>query len=422
MLAVACGAAGGARAQLTTPVLQPVIPFNYSQGRNVSVTERDRPEYQAIGIETGGFVVYPRIDVGVGFTNNVFETNALKRSSSIVTIVPTVKAVSNWSQNSLQLEAGGDLRRYPAESVRDQNGWHVNLDGTYDLSATSSLAFSGFTARQYETRFSGSTPQDIASATPYQLSQAQLTGAASTGATRFTGVVNLTNANFSPITLLSGDRFSQEYRNRNVVTASGQIEYPLSAETSLFGQVSYTDTNYYDRAAIGLDDRSSGQVRAIAGISLDISALIRGSFGVGYSNRHYRSALYENVSGLSLESRFEYFPSELTTVTVAGRRAIEDSNVVGSPGFFNTGIGVQVDHELFRNLILNLGGDFEHDSFRQVDASAKVYVATGGAHYLISRSLGVSANMSYGRRRNGGLQTGSEFSETSGLVSIFVQR
>lgn len=422
VLATALIDAGQAQAQLTIPVLQPVIPFNYSRGRNVSVADRDRPEYQAVGVDAGGFTIFPRLDLGIGFTDNVFETNLEKRSSAFVSITPTVKALSNWSRDSLQAEAGGDLRRYTSYSVRNQSGWHVSSTGRLDVGSDSSISATGATRREYETRFSGSTTADVASAVPYQISIGQLSGTTNMGRVRLIGVADFSNVAFSPITRLDGTTLGQRFRNRNVWTGSGQADYALTPDVSLFGKVSYTDTNYYTGLAVGPNDRSSRQIQGLAGISLDISALVRGSFGIGYTDRDYHSPLYGRVSGLSLESRVEFFPSQLTTVTVAARRAIEDSQIVGSGGFFNTGAGVRIDHEFLRNLIANIGVDYEKDDYRGIDATARIFAVNAGAHYLLSRSFGFAATVSYGQRHSSGVTTGPVFNETTAMLSFFVQK
>ncbi|USI72475.1 outer membrane beta-barrel protein [Sphingomonas morindae] len=420
-LSFAC-VGSGAFAQLTTPVLQPVIPFNYDRGRNVSVTERDRPEYTAIGIQAGSFSLYPRLDLGTGFTTNAFQTDLKKRSSAYFTIVPELKVVSDWSRNSLQFAAGGDLRRYTAQPVRDQDGWHVGTTSRFDIGSDSSLSASASTARQYETRFSGATPADVSSAVPYQLTNGQLTATSVQGRFRFVGIGDFTTLGFRPITTLAGDTRDQSFRDRHATTATAQVEYAVTPSISTFVQGGFTRTFYISAVPGSSDDRTSKQWRAIAGVSMDLSALVRGSFGIGYSRRTYNSPLYQRVQGLSFEGRLEYFMTQLTTFTLAARRVIQDSQVVNSSGFFNTGVGGRVDHELLRNLILTAGADYEQDSYRGIDATAKVFAVNGGARYLISRTLGIAGTVTYGRRRNDGVSVGPVFGETSGLLTVFVQK
>ncbi len=58
--------------QSASPLLQGDIPFEYSRERNISVTDRARPEYNAIGIPAGGFTILPNVDISPGFTDNVY--------------------------------------------------------------------------------------------------------------------------------------------------------------------------------------------------------------------------------------------------------------------------------------------------------------------------------------------------------------
>lgn len=421
-LLASVGVSGAATAQMTAPVLQPVLNFDYSRGRNTSVNERERPEYMSTGVQLGGFTAFPTLALGTGFTNNMFETDLAKRSSAYFQIDPDLRVVSNWSRNSFQFEAGGTLRRYTATSVRDENGWRVGGAGRIDAGDFTVISLDASTAQQYETRFSGSTPGDTASATPYQLSRTSIQADQTVGRFKITLNGAFTSADFSSIQLLDGVSLDQKFRNRDTYDAIGRVAYALNPDLSVFGQFTYEDASYDKRFATGFNDRNAREYRALGGVSMDLTALVRGSFAIGYTDRHYLAGLYNNVKGLSFETRFEYFPSELTTVTVAGRRVIQDASIIGSSGYFNTGGGVRIDHEFLRNVIANIGLDYEDDSYRGIDANARVLVASGGVRYLFSRMVGIGATVSYGQRHNRGVDVGPSFNETSGLLSLYLQK
>lgn len=408
--------------QLTTPLLAPVVPFINTGGHNVAVIERDHPELDPVGLKAGGFTLYPKIELGLGITDNVFQTDVLKRSSPVVIIDPTLRGVSNWSRNYLQVEAGGDLRRFTSHPVRNQNGWHVAGSGRLDLGSLSTLDISGIAARRFETSFSGSSPNTIGSAVPYRVNQVQGGGTTKFGRFELRATANHSTLAFAPISTLSDDRLTQNYRNRQATTGTLRLQYALSFDTALFTQVSYSDTRYSRRFAIGLQDHSSHQWRGLVGVSTDITSLIRASVGVGYSDRKYDLSEYGDVAGLTMEARVEFFPTELTTVTIDARRAIEDAAISGSAGYFNTGVGVRVDHELLRNLLLHADAGYEVDRYRGIDSTAKILSVEGGAQFAMSNALGLGASIGYGQRRNRGVDIGPVFTETTGLVSISYQR
>ena len=55
---------GWAQAQsITTRSFDNAIPFTYDRGRNIGVLERDRSDFEPIGIAVGGFTAFPSITV-----------------------------------------------------------------------------------------------------------------------------------------------------------------------------------------------------------------------------------------------------------------------------------------------------------------------------------------------------------------------
>ena len=138
-------------------------------------------------------------------------------------------------------------------------------------------------------------------------------------------------------------------------------------------------------------------MRTLAGVSLDLTALLRGSAGVGYIDRSFTAPIYQNISGFSFDAKIEYFPSPLTTVTFNAFRDIQDSTFGGS-GFFNTGAALRFDHELLRNLLLNYGISYAENDFIGVQGKARVSQVSGGAAYLANRLLTGRLDLSYARR------------------------
>jgi hypothetical protein len=412
-----------AQAQMTAPVLQPVINFDYSRGRNTSVNERSRPEYTSTGVPVGGFTVFPTLNLGVGFTNNLYGTDSLKRSSAYFTINPDVRAISNWTRHFFQLQATGNLRRNTVNSIRDEDAWSVGGSGRLDIGQQSSLSLRASRAQAYETRFSGSTPADTASSTPYSLTRVTVQGNTTAGRLKLTATGGYNATDFSAIQLIDGSSISQKFRNREVLDFTGRAAYAVSPDAAIFGQFQYNDTNYDRDFATGANFRNSREYRGLVGVNMDLTALVRGSIAVGYADRSYESPLYNSVKGVSFETKLEYFPSEITTVTLMGRRVIEDASIAGSSGYFNTGAGVRVDHEFLRNLIANAGLDYEVDTYRGLDAKSKIFTASAGARYLISRMVGIGANVTYGQRDNSGtVRVGPTLHETSGLLSLYLQK
>ena len=121
----------------------------FVRDRNVSVLERERPEFAAQGIRAGQFIVRPRLDVGVGYTSNAFAISNIQRdqgfdqfedeSDVYVLVRPSVGAETTWSRHALSGGAYGELyrnARFDTETIANAG---VFLNGQLDLTRQAAL-------------------------------------------------------------------------------------------------------------------------------------------------------------------------------------------------------------------------------------------------------------------------------------------
>jgi hypothetical protein len=414
--------ATGAQAQVIgTRASETVIPFSYERGRNESVQQRYRPDYTALGVKAGGFTLYPTLETNIGFTDNAYQIED-KTSDAFLAVNPTVRLSSDWSRHNLQLEGGGRLVRFFNETDRNEDGWFLTGQGKVDVSSSGTLNFGANTARLYESRFSGAALQNVRTSTPYQSSIVKFLGDYRFNRVRTVLTGDYSFYDFKTVRTFDGGLLNQDNRDRELARVAGHVEYGLTPDAGAFAQLIYTDTTYKQRLSRLQQNRDSTEVRALAGISLDLSALVRGSFGIGYIDRRYESPLFGDVAGFSMDGRIEYFMTPLTTITLAARRDIEDATFGGASGFFNTGAALRVDHELLRNLILNIGADYEVDDYRGVDGTAKILRIGGGGRYLINNLLAINVTAEYGKRDSDGFLTGAQLSEFRALGGVTIHR
>jgi hypothetical protein len=401
----------------SSPFLRGEIPFDYDRGRNTSVLERSRPEYATPGIPAGGFTLRPQVSVNVNATDNVYSVPTDKTGDVFFTISPEVRAASNWSRHRLSVEVGGEFRRFASETLKNENGWYGRLAGRVELGIDTTIDATARTEKLYETRFSTASSNNIQSSVPYRVTEGRVLVQNSRGRFRLAASADYATYDFQPVSVFDGTVISQDNRDRDIVTGAGLAEYAVSPDTALFAQLTYEKVDYGQDLSVGVANRDSNTVRALAGASLDVTALIRGRIGAGYTVRSYDSSLYTDVKGLSLEAQLEYFPSELTTVGLFVRRRADDAATQGLSGYLGTTSTLRIDHELLRNLILTLRGDYEQGNYRGSDGSITVYRANASARYLFSPNVTFGFNLDYGKRENEGTRLGPSFSEVRGGLS-----
>jgi hypothetical protein len=415
--------AGVTQAQSTNDnLVLPNLPLDYDRGKNTSVLQRDRPEYQAQGIRAGSFLLYPKLELGAGVTDNAYQVDNNKEGDAYAIIAPSIAANSNWSTNELSLNAGARIRRFASETPRNETNY--NFDASGRLDATRSLTFNTLlrTSRSSEARSSAASPQDAAEAIQFQQTTASVGSAFAGARVRGQVAISVDQFNFSDVRSFSGATISQQGRDQVLLRTTARGEYAVSPDTSLFLQGGYTDTTYKYPLAAGIPNRDSKEINVIGGASFDLSALIRGGIGIGYLNRRYDAPIYRDISGLSAEARIEYFPTQLTTVGLNIRRSVQDSAFGNSSGFFATAAALRVDHELFRNLLLNAQVGYEQDDFVNQDSKSKVFRYSAGGRYLLNRNFGFGLLVGRDNRSANGTIGLQSFDETRALLSIVLQR
>jgi hypothetical protein len=412
---------GAAHAQVGSLLIQPAIPYDYDRGRNISVAERARPDYDPLGIPVGGFIALPRIDAGIGASNNIYLSSLDKQGDAYALLAPSVQLNSDWSRHQLSLSTGGRFRRYFDNVPRNQNEWFVNGLGRVDLGSSYALTLEGQLARTQEEPFSGDTESTIAALSSYRRNYVSARGEYRNGRIRGVLSYDYQHFAFSTIETSSGASISQANRDRDISRIAGQLEYALSPSLAVYGQLNYLTTDYDTDLSPGVANRDSTSLRAIAGISVDISGFFRGQIGAGYSERNYKSPLYRDVSGLSVEGQLEYFPTELTTFTLSMRRAIEDSNVGVTSAYFDNRISLRVDHELLSNLILTGSVDYARQNYIGLPDKDNIWKLRASGRYLMTRTFSLQPDFSYSRRARFGGSSNFSLDELAGVITAIIR-
>jgi hypothetical protein len=379
-------------------LIKPVIPPDYNRGRNVSVMERERPDYQPIGIRRGGFVLYPSLRTEVGMTDNVLLTNTNRRADAWVSVEPSIAVNSDWSRHQLRSTASVNLQRFMDTPLRNQNAFDLATLGRYDYGSGLSFTGEAQLSREYESPLTGAINADVAVLSSYLRSFFTARGEYEHDRLRAQLNVDRTSVAFSDIDLGTSIR-DQSDRDRVVTRVGGQIEYARTPSFSYYGRATLGRIDYSRNTLLnGLPNRDSHSYRALAGVTFDIPGRFRGAVGAGVSHLDYDGRFYNNVTGLSVEGQIDYFLSELTTVGLVASRTIEDSNISNSRAFFDNRLRLTVDHELLRNLILSGTTELGRQDYIDSRLSNDIVRFSARARYLSSPLFELTGGLSYSAR------------------------
>lgn len=404
-------------ASASNVVLAQDLASNFKRDKNVTVRERPRPDYEAVGLKTGGFTLYPRVTIGVEHNDNIYATRNNEQTDEIWRVKPELAARSNWSRHALGAFASASINRYADFGTEDTEEYTVAVNGRLDIVRGSNISGSLQYQALTEPRTSPQSPVGSIKPIEYDLITSKLTGVKEFNRIRLTGNLSDMDYDFNDGLTTSGAVVEQDTRDRNEFYYGGKLEYAVSPDTALFLALLGNNKDY-DLAIAGRD--SDGYV-ATVGANFELTDVVRGNLAVGYMKQTYDNPLYGKIDGLSAEGKVEWFPTALTTVTATGGRTIEESVAGGSPGYISNNIGLNIDHELLRNVLLSANASYGKDEYEKIDRDDKRTGAGASVAYLLNRRVGVFLTYTYLEQKSSGAARGTTFTDNKLAASVALQ-
>jgi hypothetical protein len=405
---------GGAALFVVGPAFAQQVPLAnapslsmFTRDRNISVQQRARPGYDALPIPMGSFTGLPKLDAGVDVNDNVYASSVAKKSDTVFTINPEFDLASRWSRNAVQGFARLASRQYSKFRTENTTDWQVGGGGRLDI-GHGNLSAGGDTGHFSEPRSSPTTSFVSTKPIQYNQSNAYLSGMEEFNRVRLTARYDYNTFDYQNGTKPGGGVVLEDDRDHYVSTVTGKAEYALSPATALFVDTSYNEHHYSLNPPAVATNRNSKGSQVAVGANFDLSHVVRGEVEVGYLKQDFRGAL-GSVSGLSAKGLVEWFPTDLTTVTLNGSRAVQDGAATGSPAYIAGIFGLKVDHELLRNLILTGQVGTENDDYHGVDRKDTNTNASIAAKYLLNRMVGVTLSYNYLNQDSSGVAKGPKY-------------
>ena len=317
--------------------------------RGVTVEERPRADYAPVGIPAGAFLVYPSIELEVRRDDNIFRTRDGKTADTILSIRPSVRAVSQWSNHELGLEAGAAADHYHSHTDENKRDWFAILGGRLDVLRDTELqaAVNVFDLQE--------EPDDPSSAT------AGTPGDHTSWGGRLDASHHLNRLGFAAAaryTALSYDEAPKKVLDRGELELSGQVGYRMFAEYEAFTRATLHHREY-ERLTGGFDRDSHGW-ELVGGTELDLGGLIVGEIFAGWRRQDYEDGVLPAISEPTLGLSVDWNITALTTIGAHAQRNVFETASRAS-GVLATAVGLDATHELRRNLILRAGASLTHE-------------------------------------------------------------
>lgn len=381
----------------------------------LTVRERRRPEYDAVGFEAGGMKIVPYAMAGTAVDSNVYaERNG--RSDVLFTGTAGLDVQSQWGRHEVELTGHVRHREYATFNSEDATTYRVNARGRLDLAGQNTVSAQVLREEQvldrgiadevvnlaFPTKF-GRWLGEIATHVEYGQLELDLTGSA-------------TRERYDDNRTVAGAFVDQRFRNHDVLGVDVAVGFDIGGLRSIYGEFGY-DRRRFDFQAGGID-RDANVYRFMGGFRGGITRLVRGHIAAGYMNVDFLQTGVSSLKTFAIDAELDWLFSQRTTFSLTAKRDLRTVSQNNARGTILTRIAAQADHELRRNLILTLTAQQQWTDYVNDPRRATATGVALGAIWLLDRHWQVRPQIGYLRRWDNGFLVDASPEDFSAGVDV----
>ena len=346
---------------------------------NVPVTARPRPDFDPLGIRAGGFLIYPSVTVGSSYDDNVFATKDDTKDDFIFNFLPQVVVRSNFPRHAIAWTTEADIARYVTETDEDYEDFGTALNGRLDITRSNRLTAGAAFARGHDSR---DDPEDLGVDVTDEPSKYYDYG----GVLGFQQDFNRVNfgllGNFDRRDYTDGDEGD---RDRDLFGGRLRAGYFVSPRINAFVQGGF-------RREVRDQDtgRDNNVYSATVGTEIDFTGLLFGEVNAGWSLQEFDESDVDSENGFTYGANLTWNPTGLTSVRLDGEGGFQPSDVGSSR--LESEIGLRIDHELLRNLLIGGQVRYSRDDFQDANRVDNRIDVGPSITYFVNRNFSVGAN------------------------------
>ena len=395
--------------------------------RGSTATTMPHPELSAYGIQNGGFVFFPSAVYSFGYNDNVFATETDKESSYVSELTPSITANSIWGRHALNFDATasfGQNHSFPSEDYTD---WNLGADGMleirHDIDFFAGIDFG-------HDHVARTAPDDLRGIEPTEFDRASFFAryAQQFGRMAGTMALNIINKEYDDVEAI---RFGfpviidNSVRDRTEYKLRMRGSYQYVGKERVFISITAYETDYDSIGANGRNKSSTGLETAV-GADFDYHGILVGEISVGYRSQNYQDPL-PDIDTPIVEANIQWNITDLTTASFRVDQSIQESINQFYSGYVSSTASVGLDHELRRDLILNLSLQYVEDDYQGIspfERNDEIYYLVTGATYKMNRYFYFDAQYVYSQRESDFSLTplsSNRFDYTNNLISFSIR-
>ena len=381
-----------------------------------SVMSRPRPDFDPRGVRKGSFLIFPKLAVTVISDDNIF-SDAIDEVDDLITVIsPSINVKSIFSNHALSLNASADFGRYADEGSEDYDDFALGIDGRLDIRRTTNV-FGGVGLQElHEDRGS---PDDVNGISPTEFD----IRSANFGyfqrfnrlSVRIQGIFDQYDFDDTPTTLTV---INNDDRDRDVSRASLRFAYQIVPNYEAVFSAAHTQIDYDSAVDDNGFNRDSDRQDFAIGITIDLASLTTAELLVGSISQDFDDPQLENIDEPKYSLEVSWNITRLTTIQAFAVRNVHvrETTVIGASSILQSRAGISVDHELRRNLLINLRLVDTKEDFVGIDRTDRVHNAIVGVKWLVNPNFFMG--MGYTFRDRGSDVPSADFEKNRVLIQL----
>jgi len=366
--------------------------------RNETVKSRARPDYDPRGLRFGTFVLYSKMSVDYWHDDNIRATKNDKLDDSILLLTPEFELKSDWGKHELSAGLRVVDASYDDYSNEDYTDYEYWADGVFEFGRSELTAHVSHN-ELHESRTSANDEAGL-EPTEYTVDSASLKYRYKPNRFFTDFLLKLDKIDFDDTVNFTppGGVTNNDDRDRDITDARFRFGYQVSPGYSLFSESRLYDIDY-DLAVDRYGEiRDSDGYDLLVGAELDISGVTFGEFFIGYRNFEYDDPDFETQDGLTYGADIDWNVTRLTTFNFVASQTIYGTTVQDASGVETVNLKLIADHELRRNVLLNLSIDYRNEDFLEISREDDVWEAKAGVEYFLNRNWSLNGGYIYQKR------------------------
>jgi hypothetical protein len=369
-----------------------------------TVADRFKSVHRADGVPVGAMRLYPRLGVGLAWSDNVFADNALESSDWASKLLTEARLESISSIFSAEIGGRAEITRFNDFSSNDFDNIRFWFSGNKDFRRGNFVLDADF-ADLAEPRTSVDAAGNATELTQYRRTSLESAYTYRPGlwTARLDG--RYRRFDFDDSETLTGT-IDNDDRNRKVFDMGIRFGYESSGVTGFFLEPRFTKVDYEQPVDNGGFERSSDGYEIRLGTSLNYSGLLTGEVFAGYLERNFDDIAFGNVQGPSFGAEIQWHLTDLTTVSLGASRTTDATTIAGASTTLNTRFMLGIAHELRRNLLLQFDLETAKEDFEGILREDDVLRLDLRAEYRVNRRFWLQAGYQFSERRRSPSNTG----------------